>query len=222
MIGRLALGSCIDADRRSWTTDLSQTTRRTSHARPAHIERLIPSASTQGQGDEYLRPGTFPMSMFMCSRRSLARSVAPKVCPASRYRCLNPSMAIPCRFKLPSHTDLTRREPNDWVRRMFQSWTILDQIETPNPQAQIFNRSTSCGRRAASLENIDVFRCVGRLQAFEFVFCDDARLHKFRSTAGAYKFPRIGKKVVNNNLSTASRRRRTKLYCCQEDHLSGS
>jgi hypothetical protein len=76
---------------------------------------------------------------------------------------------------------------------MFQSWTILDQIETPNPQAQIFNRSTSCGRRAASLENIDVFRSVGRLQAFEFVltvttrdrtnFVQQQRLTSFRELA---------------------------------------
>jgi hypothetical protein len=109
MILRLAFQNC-KADRRFLDDGLSQTNRRTSHTRPAHIERLIPSARTQGHGDEYLRPGTFPMSMFMCSRRSLTRSVAPKVCPASIYRCLNPSMAVPCRFELPSHRDLTHRD----------------------------------------------------------------------------------------------------------------
>jgi hypothetical protein len=191
--------SCIEA---ILDDDFSQTNRRTSHTRPAHIDRLIPSARTQGQGDEYLRPRTLPIPMFMCSRRSLARSVAPKVCPASRYRCLNPSMAIPCRLNLPSHThtyliqNLTigYTEPNHWVRRMFQSWAILDQIETPNPGAQIFNRSMSCGRWAASVENIDVFRSIcGCLRAFELVLTVTMRaIAQISFNRAVYKLPRTG------------------------------
>jgi len=85
-----------------WATGLPHINSRTSHSKPPHIERLIPSARIQGHGDEYFRPGAFTISL--CPSRSLVRLRPSRwllrpttrgAGPASRYRCLNPSMAGP-------------------------------------------------------------------------------------------------------------------------------
>jgi hypothetical protein len=97
-----------EADWQFRTSGLSQTkTSRTSHIRPAHIDRLIPSARAQGHGDEYFSLGQFPL---VCLNRSSARSMAPSVGPASRpiagpaSRYRYPYMAVPRQFEVPSQS----------------------------------------------------------------------------------------------------------------------
>jgi hypothetical protein len=99
---------------------------------------------------------------------------------------------------------------------MFQSWVILDQIETPNPGGGSLTRQrVAAVVRQASKILMFFARTVGSLPALEFVLTVTmraiAQISFNRSDLQITANWRL-KKAVNNRLSIASRKRRTKLY----------